>query len=366
MGYRTLVRYALWGRLAPEGGITLVNLFALRTSPDQPLTAALLALLEHADRALLRGLLEQASMDGDLGGEIRFRFPLPDGPAGVAELGSSQRRIWLAAVEPGGEPPAMEAAGVEPLVISMAAPGNHGLPEAHWLSWERLDRWLEQMADRYDGETRTGFLLRQFRAYLPEAGITYFTGFSAEHLTGAPDALRALIGFYRTADELFDRLGGGPGNRFTQLRRSRPEDLLAGFCFRDYASLHLGSEDFLRIALHLESARLQVACWLGPGGAAHHRLYQLLKEVPLPLTALAAIEPEPVLWLWSTDEERQLNLRAFEPGQLAGLEWGRYTAAILVNHPFTTLAGEGLVERIHGWILALIEGLRPVLSGVVH
>lgn len=354
------------GQTTSGGGITLVNLFAQRTSPDQSLTAGLAALLEHADRALLSGLLELAGA-ADLAGPVQVLFPVPDGPAGVAELRSSDgRRIWLAAVEPGGKPPQVNGTGVEHLVISMTAPALSAGPGAHGLTWERVDRWLEQMADRYDEETRTGFLLRQFRAFLPEAGITYFSGFAEEQLAAAPGALRTLNDLYRTADDLFERLGSGPENRFSEIRRSRPEDLLAGYCFRDYAGLDLASEDFLRVALHLETSHLQVAFWLGTGGPSHRRLLQMLQEEPLPLTTLLEIEPVPLLWLWSPEEEQQVPLRAIEPGQLAGLDWNRYAAAIQVNRPFSALGGEGLVERIHGWIRELVEGLHPVLSGVLH
>ncbi|MFZ5817689.1 MAG: hypothetical protein ACOY93_20740 [Bacillota bacterium] len=269
----------------------------------------------------------------------------------------------MAAVEPGGEPPATPEDGVPTLVVNMT---GKGLPGQRALSWEQLDRWLGEAVDRYDPESRTGFLVRQFRAYLPEVGIAYFAGFAAEELEEVAGAFARVSRFYQQTGELFERLGGALPGGLAEVRQARPEDLLAGYAYRDYAGDGLGAANFLRVALHLGSAELQTACWLGAGGEAHGRLRTaLLTDSPL-LAALRAAEPEVLLRLWSPAGEVGLPLHEIEPGQVAGLDWAGYTVAVQVSRPFADLAGEGLVERIGGWASTLLEQLAPLLTGVVH
>ncbi|MFZ5826083.1 MAG: hypothetical protein ACOY94_17445 [Bacillota bacterium] len=330
---------------------------------ERHLTAALLALLEHSDRSVLSGLLERAGLGGPSLDDAEFLYPAPGGPPGTGEIRSPHRRVRVAAVEPGGEFQPGPDGGVSTLVISMTGKAPPGLVG---LSWEQVDRWLAGVAERYDPESRTGFLLRQFRAYLPEVGIAYFAGFRSEQLERAPEALTQLTGFYREAGSLFDRLGTALPEGLAEVRQARPEDLLVGFCYRDYSGVSLGAENFLRIALHLGPAELQTACWFGPGGDGHTRLKAALQAESPVLTALRSMEPEPLLWLWSPQGEQRIPLHEIEPGQVAGLDWDRYTVALQTSRPFAELAGEGLVERVAGWVSEMLEPLRPVLTGVVH
>ena len=80
-------------------------MFSVRGRHGPQLTPALMALLEHADRAVLNGLLRLAGLDVPAGGEAAFHFPAPDGADGAGEIHLGDRRIWLAAVAPGEEPP---------------------------------------------------------------------------------------------------------------------------------------------------------------------------------------------------------------------------------------------------------------------
>ncbi|WP_374711450.1 hypothetical protein [Symbiobacterium terraclitae] len=347
----------------------LVNLFSAGGAAGA-LTPALMAVLEHTDRDVLAGLLDLAGLDGAGAGDAEFRYPAPGAPQGVGEIALAQGRLWLAAVAPGEEPSAaagdLAGDGGRLLVISAGAPAGGASPEVRWLSWERLDRWLARMAEQYDPESRTGFLLRQFRAYLPEAGIAYFTGFTPELLAAAPRALRDLGAFYRQAEEFFTQLEASLAAGGRLLRAARPQDLLAGFCFRDYAGAGQGDGDFLRIALNLEPAELQIAFWLEPGGAAHQRLRAALQEDgPLP-AALRSLRPQPVLRLWSAADEQQIPVGEVDAARLGRLDWDAYTAAVQVGHPFADLSGEGLLERVAGWVQDLREALSPILTEVLH
>ncbi len=234
------------------------------------------------------------------------------------------------------------------------------------LSWEQVDRWLAAEAERYDPESRTGFLIRQFRSYLPEAGITYFTGFDAARLAGLPEAFADLTGFLQSAAELFDRLGPALPAGVGEVRQARPEDLLAGYLYRDYAGGPLGAGNFLRIAFHLAQGELQLACWLGVGGAAHGQLRAALMAGDERTAGLRAMEPAPLLWLWSAEGEQQIPLADLDRETAGEVTWDRYTVAVQVGYSFTELGGDGLVERIGRWLLSLREALGSVLTGVVH
>lgn len=325
-----------------------------------------MALLEHSDRAVLKGLLRLADLDAPADAEAAFYFPAPDGSPRAGEIHLGDRRIWLAALAPGEEPPALPPGPAEPLIISPAVPaGGNGEP-IHRLSWERLDRWLGELADGYDADTRTGFLLRQFREYLPEAGITYFRGFEADVLARAPRAFRDLTEFHRRVEELFAQIGSGFAAAWPLLRTARPQDVLAGYWFRDYAGAGQGEGDFVRIALHLEAAELQIAVWLSPGGAAHARLQAALAGGGALPEALRVLTPPPVLRLWSAADERQVPVGELDPSLAEAVDWGAYTVAVQIARPLADLAGEGLPERLAGWTGALLEALAPVLADVVH
>lgn len=279
----------------------------------------------------------------------------------MGEIRCPERRLRVVALEPGSEPPTLPADGVAALVVSMSGKAP---PGARALSWEELDRWLAAQGDGYDPEGRTGFLIQQFRAFLPEAGITYFAGFDPADLDGVGGAFAQVSQFYQGAGALFERLSSGLSGRLSEVRQARPEDLLAGYCYRDYTGGRLGAANFLRIAIHLGAGQLQIACWLA--GESSRRLREaLLADGPL-LAGLRGLEPGPLLWLWSAESERQIPLDELEPDQVAGLEWERYTVAVQVGHPLAELAGAGLVERIDGWVAALLSQLAPVLGGVLH
>lgn len=358
------------GQTRYRGVSFLVNLFSAGGAAGVPLTPALMAMLEHTDREVLAGLLDLAGLDGADAKAAKLRYPAPGAPRALGEVDLSQGRLWLAAVAPGEEPPSSpeDAAddGVRLLIISAGAPPARESPEVHWLSWERLDRWLARLAEEYDPETRTGFLLRQFRSYLPEAGIAYFTGFTPELLTVAPRALRDLSTLYRQADEFFSQLEAGRSTGGPLLRIARPQDLLAGFCFRDYAGAGQGADDFLRIALSLEPPELQIAIWLEPGGAAHGRLRAALQEGGVLTTALQALQPQPVLRLWSAEDEQHIPVGEIDSTRAAGLDWDTHTVAVQVSHPLADLAGEGLLERVAGWVHDLREALAPIRTDVLH
>jgi len=349
---------------------TLVNLFSAGWTAGAPLAPALMAMLEHTDREVLAGLLDLAGLDGAGAEDAAFRYPAPGAPRGVGEVSLAQGRIWLAAVAPGEEPPAPgsdpEGDGVRLLVISTRAPAGRESPSVHWLSWERLDRWLARLAEEHDPETRTGFLLRQFRSCLPEAGIAYFAGFTAELLSAAPRALGDLSTFYRQADEFFVQLEAALSTGGPLLRTARPQDLLAGFCFRDYAGAGQGTGNFLRIALNLEPAELQIAIWLEPGGAAHQRLRTALQDGGEPIAALRDLRPQPVLRLWSAEDEQQIPLGEIDDSRAAVLDWEAHTVAVQVGLPFSDLTGEGLLERVATWVNDLREALSSILSDVLH
>lgn len=359
------------GRLRP-GGVSLVNLFSARAGPGAPLTLALLALLEHSDRSVLEGFLALAGLSPPEGAEASFHYPAPDGPPGAGEIRLGDRRIRVAAVAPGEPPPEFPPGTAEGLLVGGPAPaGPGGLPGAEEgepvrrLSWERLDRWLEEAAAVHDPDTRTGFLIRQFRAYLPEAGITWFRGFDAEELDRAPRAFRELSAFHRRVGELFEQVGSGFAASWPLLRTARPEDLLAGYWFRDYA-VGSGGGDFLRVALDLGAGELQIALWFEPGGGAHGRLQLALAEEGGLSRALARLTPPPVLRLWSAADERHIPVGDLDPSRIHAVDWEAYTAAVQVARPLTDLAGEGLLDRLAGWTRALLDALAPVLSEVVH
>ncbi|HYF79670.1 MAG TPA: hypothetical protein VD973_21390 [Symbiobacteriaceae bacterium] len=348
----------------------MVNLFRPGPAQQGSLTAALLALLEHSDKALLNGLLERAGIPLHARPDtpLTIRFPVPDGPPDAGLISGPDFQVTITAQVP-GEPwdpaAALDLPGV-PLAISLAGKAP---PGAHGLSWEQVDRWLAAEADTYDPESRTGFLIEQFRAVLPELGIAYFAGFEAPLLAAAPEALATLSQFYQVAGQLFERLapsvaGLRPGA--AQVRQSRPEELLAGYCYRDYSDPALGAAGFLRVALNLPEARMEAACWLMPG-EAHGRLRERLTGEPAFRAALARLTEQPLLWLWSPNNEQKLPLDSFDPESVEGLAWGEYQAGILVTLPFADFPAEDLTGRVLALLEALTTTLQPVVGGgVVH
>lgn len=348
----------------------MVNLFRPGPAQQGSLTAALLALLEHSDKALLNGLLERAGIPLQARPDtpLTVRFPVPEGPPDAGLISGPDFQVSITTQVP-GEPwdpaAALDLPGVT-LAISLAGKAP---PGAHGLSWEQVDRWLAAEAQTYAPDSRTGFLIEQFRAVLPELGITYFPGFEAPLLAAAPVALSTLSQFFQVAGLLFDRLapsvaGVRPGA--TQVRQSRPEELLAGYCYRDYSDPALGAAGFLRVALNLPESRLEAACWLMPG-EAHGRLREHLTSDPAFRAALARLKEQPLLWLWSPNNELRLALDSFDPDSLEGLTWSDYQAGVLVSLPFADFPPEDLTGRVLALVETLTATLQPVHGGgLIH
>ncbi|HYF93714.1 MAG TPA: hypothetical protein VD969_15980 [Symbiobacteriaceae bacterium] len=347
----------------------MINLFRPVPAQQGSLTAALLALLEHSDRGLLNGLLKRAGIDlqAKPGSEVTVRFPVPGGPPGAGLITAPGLEIAVAAQQPGEawDPAPLLTVPAVPLTISLAGTAP---PGAHGLSWEQVDRWLAEAAARYDPESRTGFLIEQFRAVLPELGIAYFEGFEPDQLTAAPEAHATLNKFYETADRFFDQLAPAlaaarPGA--AQVRQARPEELLAGYCYRDYSDPALGATGFLRVALNLPEQQLQAVCWLMPG-SAHSRLGDLLTGDPGVRGALARLEHHPLLWLWSPAEEKKLALDPLDPEQLEALDWSQFHAGVQVGLPFDQFPAEDLAGRVAALTEAVSAALAPAFSAVIH
>lgn len=346
----------------------MINLFRGLPTEQGSLTAALLALLEHSDRELLNGLLRRADIPVQVqaGTDVEVQFPAPGGPPAAGTLVTPSSRVTILTQAPGEPgPPAEPGPAGETLAVTLTGKGPAG---AHTLSWEQLDRWLAESAERFDPESRTGFLIRQFRAFLPEVGIEYFAGFAADQLEGAPGALEALTRFYQTAGQLFDRLAPAlaaspAAEGAAQVRQSRAEDLLGGYCYRDFTGAMFGPGNFLRVALHLPQQELQISFWFMPGGEHHTRLREALTDDAL-LTGLMELEHPPILWLWSAAGERKLPLDELTPDHLEN--WAQYQAGLQCALPFDHLAGPGLVGTVLDAAEALLTALEPLLPDVLH
>lgn len=346
----------------------MVNLFRQLPAAQGSLTAALLALLEHSDRDLLNGLLRQAGLPAQVPGsaELGVEFPAPDGPPAAGRLEAPDLRLTVLTQAPGEALPSPgDAAAGDVLAVTLTGRAPEGV---HSLSWEQVDRWLAGAAERYDAESRTGFLIRQFRALLPEMGIEYFPGFETEQLAAAPGALRAFGQFLQTAGQFFERLApalGAAREGLAQVRQSRAEDSLAGYIYRDYTAPAFTPAGFLRVALHLPQSELQTSLWLAPG-PAHTRLREVLSEDDRFLEGLRQLEQDPLLWLWSAQDERKLPLDEFRPEALAELTWAQYQAGVQRSVPLDSLAGPGSVDRTTELAEQLLAVLSPVLVAVLH
>jgi hypothetical protein len=350
----------------------MVNLF--RRAPAEPgsLTAALLALLEHSDRDLLNGFLRRAGIGAQLerGADLTVQFPAPDGPPTAGLISAPHLSLTLVTQAPGERLDPSSAADSSGSLLAVTVAGR--APEgAAALSWEQVDRWLAGACEQYDPESRTGFLLRQFRAYLSESGIEYFTGFPPEQLDEVPGAFAALTRFYQTADQFFDRFAPALTTLregVVQARQARPEDRLAGYCYRDYTGAPFGAGGFLRLAFNLPQRELQLSLWLIPGAPAdsHARLREALTRDPEFPERLRQLEHDPLLWLWSTAGERKLPLEELRPADIAELDWAQYQVGVQLSQPFANLAGEGLVQRVAESAGDLLTVLSPILTPQLH
>ncbi|MDB4893934.1 MAG: hypothetical protein JWN15_196 [Firmicutes bacterium] len=350
----------------------MVNLF--RRGPAEPgsLTAGLLALLEHCDPSLLNGLLERAGIDSDVpvGAELAVEFPAPGGPTATGVITAPQLRVTLITQAPGERWEPQAAAALDGTVLAVTM-GGRAPEHVHGLTWEQVDRWLAAAAERYDPESRTGFLVRQFRAYLAELGIEYFAGFAPEQLEGAADAFAGFNQFHQTADRFFQRFAAALAagrEGAAQVRQSRAEDLLTGYFYRDYGGAPFGPAGFLRLAFHVPEQELQLSFWVVPGVGtdAHERLREALSGNGDFLEALRGLEEKPLLWLWSPGGDRKLPLEAFRPALLTEIDWAQYQTGIQRSVPFESLTGEGLVDRVTDLMAELLAALAPVLSPQLH
>lgn len=352
----------------------MVNLFQRHADEQGGLTAALLVLLEHADRNLLNRFLQLSGMHAQVGkgADLSVQYPIPDGPPGTGQLELPGGPVAIAARAP-GDPWRLSGpvGGAETIAIT---PEGTPLPDVRTLSWEQVDRWLAAMAEEYDPETRTGFLLDQFRSFLPEAGIVYFGGFGQGLLEQAPAAADTLTEFYQTADQFLDQLGPSltAGNQpVTVVRHARPEDLLAGYSYRDYTGPGLGPDNFLRVAFHLSQRQLQLAVWLTPGAApdatsSHSRLREALRTNESFLEGLRALGGSPLLRLWSAAGEQALPLDEFQPDRLESLDWPASHVAVQRSLAFGQFPETGLIGQVAGLTGELTGALDAVLAPTLH
>lgn len=347
----------------------MVNLFSRpAVSETHGLTAALLALLEHADRSVLRGLLERAGLPPPNADLEKLQVTLAE--EGTGSLAAPGFRLLLTATPPGQPPrfpPLPEGPGGA-LAITQAGQAPTGVAG---LSWEQVDRWLATLEAESDPNSRTGFLLRQFRAFLPEVGVAYFAGFDPSLLRAAPSAHAELTRFYQQAGQFLDLLTPALGalrEGLAPARQAGPPELLAGYCYRDLAGPGLGAAAFLRTALHLPDQELQLALWLlpGAGGEAHSRLRELLVSDRPFLARLADLQPAGLLWLWAPSGEHRLSLASLQPEQVAHLPWAQYQAGVQQSLPLTELEGHGLVDRTVAAAAGLLDRLAPALAPVLH
>jgi hypothetical protein len=355
----------------------VVNLFRHAAAQQGALTAALLALLEHSDKDLLNGLLRKAGIpyQVEAGEELTIQFPAPGGPPGVGLITTPHFRLALAAETPGEplDPDSLGQAPGTPLAITLARQAPPGGPA---LTWEQVDRWLATAAGQYASETRTGFLIGQFRALLPEVGIAYFAGFDPGLLEQAPSALDTLGRYLQAADQFFDRFGpalAAVREGVAQLRLAQPAELLSGYSYRDYSDPTVGANGFLRAALHVPEQQLQLAVWLVPGGSPapggadpHARLADLLRTDPAFVHTLQGLEPSPLLWLWAPTGEHKLPLDETPTEELAALDLTGKHVSLQVGLPFADLPGEDPVGRAVQRLQSLLEALGLALNNLLH
>lgn len=347
------------------------NLFRHAPAEQGRLTSALLALLEHSDRELLNGFMRRAGLpyQSPPDASLQLSYPLPGTGASAGEIAGPGFRLVLVAQNPDQpwSPPPITS---DTVLVTMGGRSEAG---ARVLTWEQVDRWLAAALEQYDPDSRTGFLVRQFREFLHDSGIEYFPGFPPQLLEQAPGALATLASLYQAAETFLDRLGPALSAMIpdlAQLRRARADDLMAGYCYRDFSSPVLGPSGFLRVALHVPQEEVQVSLWLGPGPIpaldAHFRLRKALLEDQGFRESLQAMAGHPVLWLWSEQAEHRLPADEVSAEAIAGLDWGRYQTGLQVAFPFADAAGEGLTERVADRVDKLWSALSPVLSSPLH
>lgn len=348
----------------------MVNLFRPVQAEQGSLTAALLALLEHSDRDLLNGLLRRAGIPFhvEAGTDLETHLPAPGGAPGTGLLVAPHFRLAVAAQSPGEPWDPAEVGALPGTHLAITLTGQ-APPDGYAISWEQLDRWLATAGEEYTPESRTGFLISQFRAFLPEMGVQYFAGFEETLLSAASDALQTVKRFAERAEQFYDRLSPGLSSLregASLLRQTQPADLLTGYIYRDYSDPPGDAQSFLRVAFHLGEGALHLAYWLGPGSAPHQALHQRLLADAAFAEGLGRLERDPLLWLWSASEERRLPLLDWHPEGLQGVEWGQYHAAVQISLGFDDLPGENLVDRVIERVEVLLDALTPLTPGTLH
>lgn len=361
----------------------MVEVFARFATDAHAITAALLALLENADPELLAGVLRLAGWDdlaAQAAGRIRAEFPLaaaPDLPLGGLETPGGL--VLVAGRTPDGpwDPAALAAAARQSegaLAFLAVAPDERLAPElaalgqASQVTWEELDRYLARAGERYPADSRTGFLLEQFRHTLPRVGLGYFTGFAPELLAAAWPAAQQLRELQQNLDDFYHHLfttlaAELPG--LAEKRRAGAEDLLAGAPYRDFAPPEWGDAAFLRLAMELPQPALLCACWVlplsrvGAGDRPERDLHAALKQAltGAGLQRLQAL-PEASLWLWSTDGERRYAATQITPATVAETpdeEWAAFDAGL--QCPVPDLTAPGIVGRSAAILLELARVL---------
>lgn len=342
------------------------NLFQSIPEGNGGLTAAFLTLLEHCGSDLANALLRKAAIPHQFSPDSppRVAYPAPDGPPGIGVMSGSDFAVRVAAQAPAEPWDPAALAGEEGATLAVTLTGK-APPGVHALSWDQVGRLLEAAADQYDPESRIGFLVRQFLEFLPRAGIESFGGFSPDELESAPRARQTLLTFYQTTDLFFSKVAPAVAavrEGLAVTRSARPEDLLAGYCYRDFGGPALGADGFLRVALHLDQRELQVQVWLGGNS---RRLEEALRD-PEMLSRLQRMEDDPLLWLWSPAGEQKLPLAEATPESLAAAEWEGRQAAVQRSLDFEHLADDGAVARVADMADGLLTELASPLTAMVH
>lgn len=352
----------------------MVNLFLWQAGAAAPsagsLAGALVTLLAHADRHLLTSFLELCHLVWPVAEPISFDYPAQALPVAGEIRAPGQWRLLLLAQgpatpwDPNWVEGALQAAANSPepcRVLTITQTLRHPTaPQEAALTWEQVDRWLEQQEGAHPPETRTGFLLSQFREFLPAAGIAYFAGFDRDDLSRSAQVLATLQRLAEQADQFFAHLepilrGAWPNLR--EVRGARPEDLLAGYLYRDYTLPDWGEGAFLRGALHLGQQSLEIAFWLSATAQTdgpHARMAAAASEV---LPRLAAVD-ELTIRLWRVGNEQQLS-PAEAPA--AAIDWSAYQIGFQVTRGFETLPHHGLPAWTAERASAILDALAPIL-----
>jgi hypothetical protein len=353
----------------------VINLFQLQRegagSLPGALACALAVLLEHAERRVLAEVLALAGVEWPSDLPLLFAFPAePETPAAeVAAPGQWRLLILARALQPPWEEAWLDRAAAlaftsaEPARVLLLSPvsrrasGEDG-PAVH-LSWEQLDRLLDRLLEHYGPESRTAFLVDQFRQFLAAEGLAALPGLEPEDLAAGA---RGLTEIQRVGD-LAGRLFGHAeaALRLTwpdiaSLRAERPEDVLAGYFYRDLSGTAWSHAGFLRLALNLPQQALEVTFWLAPepAGVPGEQLRQLADRL-LPRLAEQGV----FLRLWSEAGEQQVPAA---DANLSGLAPGRYQIGFQLAVSAPELQGEGQAARVSGVAEGLLELLSPLFG----